>query len=299
MHLELLQIDRFGIFSDYKIGPFSPGFNLLVGPNEAGKSTVIHFILNLLFGFSAVKIAGRSNDYRLHEQDKLGGYLEIATGEFDENLTIQRHSSRGSGTVSLALKDGASVDQSYLERVFGHRDVYRNLYAFSLFELSNLESLDNEQLQARIYSAGMGTGAVAVPELIKDLNNELSRLFKSRASKPQVNELLRRLAEIEKDLAELSARSGEYDRLTERRESLLKELEDLSRQEKELSAGLEKSAAFRRHGRAGRNTAAPISSLRSWSSYRRISPCGALNTWQNSISRSAGRMRKSGRPGKR
>ena len=72
MHLEILQIDRFGIFNDKKIGPFSPGFNLLVGPNEAGKSSVIYFILNLLFGFSAVKVGKKSNDYRLHEGDKLG-----------------------------------------------------------------------------------------------------------------------------------------------------------------------------------------------------------------------------------
>ena len=174
MHLIRLQIDRFGIFNDKEIGPLGPGFNLLVGPNEAGKSTVIYFILNLLFGFAPVKIGKRSNDYRIHEGDKLGGSLELATGEYDQNLIIQRQSTRGSGKVALFLKDGASVDESYLERVFGHRDVYHNLYAFSLFELSNLESLDNEQLQARIYSAGMGTGAVAVPELIKDLNKELS-----------------------------------------------------------------------------------------------------------------------------
>lgn len=246
MHLKLLQIDRFGIFSDYKIGPFSQGFNLLVGPNEAGKSTVIHFILNLLFGFSAVKIAGRSNDYRLHEGDKLGGSLEIATGEFDENLIIQRHSSRGSGTVSLALKDGTSVDESYLERVFGHRDVYGNLYAFSLFELSNLESLNNAQLQARIYSAGMGTGAVAVPDLIAELEGFAGNLFTKRGKKQPVNEVLQRLAEIEKELAELSARTGEYDRLTERREELLKRLEHLNKQEKELSARLETERSFQR-----------------------------------------------------
>jgi len=244
MHLSRLHIDSFGIFSDKKIGPLGPGLNLLVGPNEAGKSTVIFFILNLLFGFAPVKIGKKSNDYRLNEGDKIGGSLELATGEFDQPLIIQRHSSRGSGKVSLFLKDGSSVDQSYLERVFGHRDVYHNLYAFSLFELSNLESLDNEQLQARIYSAGMGTGAVAVPELIKDLNKELSELFKPTATRPLVNELLHRLAEIEKELAELSARTGKYDRLAEHRQDLLKELEELNRQEKELSASLEKERRF-------------------------------------------------------
>ena len=50
MKLESLEIDRFGVFSGTKL-QFAPGFQLIYGPNEAGKSTLLQLIRELLFGF--------------------------------------------------------------------------------------------------------------------------------------------------------------------------------------------------------------------------------------------------------
>src|SRR5690606_2077219 len=50
MHITNLHIDRFGIWRDLTLPLGGPGFNLLYGPNEAGKSTLMRFVKAVLYG---------------------------------------------------------------------------------------------------------------------------------------------------------------------------------------------------------------------------------------------------------
>ncbi|KAA3619315.1 MAG: hypothetical protein DWQ05_00940 [Calditrichaeota bacterium] len=50
MRVEYLHLDGFGILADIDFS-FEPGFNLILGPNEAGKSTLQQAILAMLYGF--------------------------------------------------------------------------------------------------------------------------------------------------------------------------------------------------------------------------------------------------------
>ena len=50
MRLLELEIENFGIFSDCRL-EFAPGFQLVYGENEAGKSTLLQLIREVLFGF--------------------------------------------------------------------------------------------------------------------------------------------------------------------------------------------------------------------------------------------------------
>ena len=46
-----MQIDGFGIFSAKKVKGMSSGLNIIYGPNEFGKTTLLEFIRCMLFGF--------------------------------------------------------------------------------------------------------------------------------------------------------------------------------------------------------------------------------------------------------
>jgi uncharacterized protein YhaN len=50
MHITDLHIDRFGIWRDLTLPLGGPGLNVLYGPNEAGKSTLMRFIKSVLYG---------------------------------------------------------------------------------------------------------------------------------------------------------------------------------------------------------------------------------------------------------
>lgn len=57
MRIEYLHLDGFGTLADVDFA-FEPGFNLILGPNEAGKSTLQQAILAMLYGFYS---GGRAN----------------------------------------------------------------------------------------------------------------------------------------------------------------------------------------------------------------------------------------------
>lgn len=54
MRIRLLDIKGFGKFSDRRIRP-SDGFNLITGPNESGKSTLVDFVTAMLYGLGGQK----------------------------------------------------------------------------------------------------------------------------------------------------------------------------------------------------------------------------------------------------
>src|SRR2546428_10204776 len=51
MRIEGWQIEGFGVFRDWEVRGLSPGLTVFLGPNEAGKSTLLAFLRGALFGF--------------------------------------------------------------------------------------------------------------------------------------------------------------------------------------------------------------------------------------------------------
>ena len=51
MKIEQLSIDGFGQFFNREFGPFDTPLTVIAGPNEAGKSTLVAFIINVFRGF--------------------------------------------------------------------------------------------------------------------------------------------------------------------------------------------------------------------------------------------------------
>jgi uncharacterized protein YhaN len=70
MKLLALEIEGYGVWSGLKLQRMSEGLNVVYGPNEAGKSTLLHFIRAALYGFSADRrrfrcmAAGRADGWK-------------------------------------------------------------------------------------------------------------------------------------------------------------------------------------------------------------------------------------------
>lgn len=73
MKLRALDIEHFGVFSGQTL-EFDSRFSLVFGPNEAGKSTLLQLIRELLFGFRPLQ-----NPYVFHDH---AGEM-AATARFD------------------------------------------------------------------------------------------------------------------------------------------------------------------------------------------------------------------------
>ncbi len=131
---------------------------------------------------------------------------------------IERYGDRGGqGAVHVTGEDGVDRGPEFLSRLLHgvEASVYRNVFAFRLEELSELKGLTEGGVAARIYGAGLGTGAASALAVETGLRGEVAGLFKPGGSNPRINQLLKEIEEVERTLSSLdlpadyaSARKG-------------------------------------------------------------------------------------------
>ncbi|MGH2427632.1 MAG: AAA family ATPase [Candidatus Limnocylindria bacterium] len=194
MRIECISVDGFGVWHDTRIEP-DPGLTVVLGPNEAGKTTLLAFVRSMLFGFE-------TNRYPALGGGRRGGWLDVRTVD-DRRFRIERYGDRG-GDGNLRVVDEDDVDRgsAALRRILHNVEasVYRNVFAFRLEELTEFRGLTEGEVASRIYGAGLGTGATSALAIESGLRNEAGGLFKSGGQNPLINVLLREVEEIDRQL---------------------------------------------------------------------------------------------------
>src|SRR5690348_7450708 len=134
MRLRNWQIDGFGVFHAASLPEpgLDAGFNLFLGRNESGKSTLLDFLRYTLFGYPD----GRSQSPQrepLHGGSPGGTLIYEAEGSF---CRLYRRPGRRNACQLLGPNE-AALSEADLARHLGHvrGDVFRNVFGFSLSEL--------------------------------------------------------------------------------------------------------------------------------------------------------------------
>ena len=146
---------------------------------------------------------------------------EMANGE---RIFITRTGGTLEGRVTVQTADREGAGQAHLESFLGHasRKIFKNIYAFALDELQDLDSLMEEEIKNKILGAGMGLGQVSLTAMEKEIRGQRDEMFKLKGSNPVMNQWYR---EIKKREEELRARFNEvvqYDELNKKIEALEK-----------------------------------------------------------------------------
>ncbi len=220
-----LHIDGFGRFADRALGPFERPVTVFFGPNEAGKSTLLEFVRRVFFGFPD----GRSsnNPYPPLAGGRHGGTVTIVS-DAGETVTVQRFQGTHGGPVRLAAAYGGPLPDGELPRLLGHhsRDVFQNIFAFTLEELNDETLLKDDTVNAQIYSAGMG--ATKLPASLRALEVEKQSLFLKGGNKHKIIQAGNALSEIESTLRQVKQHAAKYGELMTRLAGVKEELERLS-----------------------------------------------------------------------
>jgi uncharacterized protein YhaN len=177
-----LSLERFGRFTGRGLDLSAPrGLHVVCGPNEAGKSTVLAAVCDLLFG-----IETRSPYNFLHDYSdlRIGAEVEARDGR---TLRFWRRKGR---LNTLLAEDGTSLPDDALRQFLGAH-VDRNLFQ-GLFGLDHgrLRQGGDDILQARGEIGRMlfeaGSGLTGLGALLKSLDDEANALFTTRrvGSKP-------------------------------------------------------------------------------------------------------------------
>ena len=182
MFIKEIYIEGFGIFHDRRF-QFSPRLNVIYGPNEAGKSTLLTFIQHLLFGFPDGRSKERS--YQALRGGRLGGRL-IFEDRQGLQYTIERFEGVRGGDLSVRLPGGETGTEDTLREILGNttKDVFCKIFAFGLDELQAFNTLKDEGVRSHIYSAG--TGGISISDIESQLSKKADDLFRPRASNPVI-----------------------------------------------------------------------------------------------------------------
>lgn len=190
MQLREIHIDGFGTFCNKHVTGLSSGINVIHGPNEAGKSTLLAFIRRILFGFP--RKSTESNPYPLLKGGAYGGRLVcyLADGKI---AIISRMERKGlkEGLVKIAVDSTELIGQEHLNKILDNigDGFYQNVYAIDLDILGSQESLQDKEIESHICGAGLGLGNISLNKIKEELTGEADKFFKSGGSAQEIPKL--------------------------------------------------------------------------------------------------------------
>ncbi|CAK1225906.1 ATP-binding protein [Fructobacillus fructosus] len=147
MKIEELHIVGFGKWTDVTFR-FSNDFQIIAGPNEAGKTSLKAFIIGVFFGFPR----GRRADQQLYEPRsgaRYGGRVTIATQK--GRFTIERLDRTQSVLTVRSLDSGLTMPdpEKWLQRLFApltEKD-YCHIFSFDEAELDQVTNLTGDDFE--------------------------------------------------------------------------------------------------------------------------------------------------------
>lgn len=213
--IDALRIFGFGRFVELEI-ELDRGLNLVVGPNEAGKSTLLAFLRSVLFGFDR-----RQSPQRFEPRGgfPFGGELTLKTPA--GTLVVQRSGGRRRAEGELSVRDdaGTPLPPSALSLALGgaNRELFSQVFAITVDELQDFRALAAESsVSEALFAAGM-QGAHQLPQAVATLGSQAAALWAERAQKRPLNLALSALAETRARLdAAVQRPEAYFEALTER-----------------------------------------------------------------------------------
>lgn len=207
MRITHVHVEHFGILQDVAFTVPERGALVVLGRNEAGKSTLLAFLRAMLFGIPR----SRSKDERTYPMaDHRIGALGLDTRSRGQ-LRLERSRGPHGGPIRLTDTDGIERPKELLRELLGgvDRDIYRTIYGFSLDELQDIQTVTGDSVANAFHAASLGTDRRALLHARTTLDKRLDQLFKPNGRTQEAAELLSQLEDVEKELRE---HEGELER---------------------------------------------------------------------------------------
>jgi len=221
-----LEIDGFGVWQGLKLERISEGLNVLYGPNEAGKTTLLQFVRSILYGFSAQR-----HRY-LHPvaNGTPGGALDVASpnGQFH----IERFFRDDADQVTLTAADGSRQGEHLIRVLLSDIDepTYNNVFAVGLREMQELGSLSDIEAADLLYSLTAGLDRVSLVEVVRELENSRNRILDIKGGPCRITQLLGQRDKLRREIKELAKETRRYGRLAAERAHIDRETARLQEQ---------------------------------------------------------------------
>jgi uncharacterized protein YhaN len=222
MWLSRLDLIAFGKFTDVRL-TLGPGFHLVYGPNEAGKSTTLRAIRQLLFGFDE-----RTDDNFVHSNPNLriGGVLSSGSGE---ELEVIRRKTRKD---SLRAGDDMTIvdPNRWAQFLVGiDETIFQQRYGIDYEQLvqgGHQIATGSGDLGDILFATG--SGVTDLNSVKKKLVDDAAEIFKPQGKKQRLNQSIVMLQEQKDLLRDKFLSVGEWEEADRIRQETLLRLEHVS-----------------------------------------------------------------------
>ncbi|WP_158582309.1 AAA family ATPase [Rummeliibacillus sp. POC4] len=237
MYLKKLLIYGFGQHEDITV-ELSKGINVFYGLNEAGKTTIQQFILQILFGFPQKN--HQQLRYEPKKGGKFGGQVHLSDREYGECI-IERVKGKASGDVTVYLANGEKGHEELLAKILRgyNRHSFEAVFSFSVHQLQQMENLSEEELSGVLLASGT-TGADQLGNVKQELEKKQQELFKKSGRVPLLNQNIIDLVQQDQKIKEERKKIDEYEPSMKRIEEIKNEIKTLDQQEQLLKQNIQK-----------------------------------------------------------
>src|SRR6266513_2864150 len=233
MRLTRIEIEGFGTLQAMELR-FGPTMNLVVGPNEAGKSTLQEAIVTGIYGLqygdrAHSALVERADRWRTWQGGNFGLALEVVL-EDGTQLRVERDLDAGTVRV-FDVSTGAELGDRFDHDASGglqvgrqllgvSRDIYTNTACISRSEVQRLEDAGTikEAIIALADSAHPDRTAQKVLDRLRQ--ERTHRIGKPRGRSGPLHDLEARLTELERQLAAARQARAAVDALAQKRETV-------------------------------------------------------------------------------
>ena len=259
MKIKRVFIHGFGRLRDYTLD-FDEAFTLLYGCNEAGKTTLLEFILSMLYGFPSTRLQDVRENHRVRYKPwsggAFGGVLWIRHKGVEYEIWRDFGDRKAQDTTRVmraTTGDELSIGRKEPGEYLLH--MTRGEFLNSVFIAQNETAVSSDaEILTKLMRTVSGTEKeVSAKEMEKALSDYRKELENERARKPTVrSELLEKIEALETELREANTREAvrlELSEETERAEASLATLEKKLRAKKERMALGESAQSLERERR--------------------------------------------------
>lgn len=205
MKLQQIHINQFGHFTECDLNLPGDGLQVIYGPNEAGKTTLLQFLRGWLFDFPP------RTPYDFNRGSEIAGVGTLVLADRRVVELRRRKGTKNKVVVKINGRD-TGMDEVGFQNLLGHanRSLFESIFAFGLDQLSQgEESLKHESLQSALFGGGLGK-STSPERILQELDRQAGDLFNSGAKKPAINQLLSQLKDLESQIKTKSLRSDDY-----------------------------------------------------------------------------------------
>ena len=239
MQLHSLSLTDFAGWKHLSLGNLSGCLNVLHGPNEVGKTTLLRFLREMFYG----QVLAREEDLRsfLLPRGRCVGIcdVETPTGRYRVERTfclpksfgvkavehvaverletddvVQQDSSQGVATLQVLL---SGVDEA----------IYRNVFAFGIDEIERLALLGQTEAGSYLYDLSAGVDRVSLAAVFRALRIERESLLDPVGDRGEIPHLLAQEATVVQQLEVVAEEQGRYRRILSDRSRLETKIEKL------------------------------------------------------------------------